>query len=101
MDIKDSLFVEKMKNHINLLEICLENIDKKFKPIENDKLFEKLIYINYIFNNSNQDTSSPPPPSPSPPSPPPPSPPPPSSSPPSSNLKINNDDDDEEEEDYI
>ena len=86
MDIKDSLFVEKMKNHINLLEICLENIDKKFKPIENDKLFEKLIDINDIFNNSNQDTSSPPPPSPSPPS---------------SNLKINNDDDDEEEEDYI
>lgn len=91
MDSKDSLFVEKMKNHINLLEICLENIDKKIKPIENDKLFEKLIKINDIFNNSNQDTSSPQS-----------SPPPPSLPPPSSNLKINNDDDDdEEEEDYI
>lgn len=89
MESKDSLFVERMNNHINLLEICLEKINDKFKPIESDKWTDKLIKTNEFFNSSFKltphQTSSPPP-----------------SLPPqtSSNLKIN-DDDDEEEEDYI
>jgi len=94
MDSKDSLFVERIKNHINLLEIYLEKIDNKFKPIESDNLTDKLIKTNDFFNNLN--ISSLPIPSSLPSSLPS------SSSIPSSpNLKINDEDDDEEEEDYI